>query len=107
MKKFLNGLWEYLKDWKNLLAHTLIGVGILLVAFVIPVKPLYRVLLLIVVVGFNLIRMNHSKKVFEQGVNGTNVANKVHPYNHEVIVQMRSVCQVHKPPRTDPGRFFQ
>jgi hypothetical protein len=67
MEEFLNGLWEYLKDWKNLLAHTLIGVGILLVAFVIPVKPLYRVLLLVVVIGFNLIRMNHEKRFLNKG----------------------------------------
>lgn len=67
MKKFLNGLWEYLKDWKNLLAHTLIGVGILLVAFLIPVKPLYRVLILVAVVGFNLIRMNHEKRFMNRG----------------------------------------
>ena len=65
--KFRNGLWEYLKDWKNLLAHTLICVGILLVAFVIPVKPVYRVLLLVAVVGFNLIRMNHSKRFLNKG----------------------------------------
>jgi len=62
MKKFFNGVWEYLKDWKNLLAHTLIGVGILLVAFLIPVKPIYRVLILVAVVAFNMIRMNHEKR---------------------------------------------
>jgi hypothetical protein len=67
MMKFLNGLWEYLKDWKNLLAHTIIGVGILLVAFAVPVKPLYRVILLAAVVGFNLIRMNHAKRFLNNG----------------------------------------
>lgn len=62
MKKFLNGLWEYLKDWKNLLAHTLIGIAILLVAFAVPVKPIYRVMILVAVVAFNMIRMNHEKR---------------------------------------------
>lgn len=50
------------KDWKNLLTHSLIGIGILLVAFYIPVKPFYRILFLVAVVAFNLIRMNHTKR---------------------------------------------
>ncbi len=60
--KIINGIWNYLKDWKNLLVHALIGVAILLAAFVIPVKPIYRILILLVVIGFNLIRMNHAKR---------------------------------------------
>ena len=60
--KALNLIWDYLKDWKNLLAHALIGVGILLVAFFMPVKPVYRVLFLVGVVAFNLIRMNRAKR---------------------------------------------
>jgi len=62
MMKVLKWLWSYLKDWKNLLAHTLIGVSILLVAFYLPVKPLYRILILIVVVAFNITRMNLEKR---------------------------------------------
>ncbi len=60
--KIINVIWTYLKDWKNLLAHSLIGLLILMVAFYIPVAPLYRVLILITVIGFNVIRMNHTKK---------------------------------------------
>jgi hypothetical protein len=60
--KVLNGLWNYLKDWKNLLTHALIGVGILLVALLMPVQPIYRILILIAVVIFNLARMNYAKK---------------------------------------------
>lgn len=60
--KALNAIWNYLKDWKNLLTHALIGIGILLVAFYIPVKPFYRILFLVAVVAFNLIRMNHTKR---------------------------------------------
>lgn len=60
--KLINPIVEYLKDWKNLLAHALIGVGILVVAFFIPVKPIYRVLILIAVIVFNLLRMKVSKK---------------------------------------------
>ena len=62
----LNSIWNYLKDWKNLLAHTLIGIGILLIAFFIPVNPFYRVLLLAAVVTFNLIRMNHAKRFLKK-----------------------------------------
>jgi hypothetical protein len=64
--KAVNVIWNYLKDWKNLLTHSLIGIGILLVAFFIPVEPIYRVLLLVAVVAFNLVRMNHSKRFLKK-----------------------------------------
>lgn len=60
--KIINGIWNYLKDWKNLLVHALIGMAILAAAFFIPVKPVYRILILLAVIGFNLIRMNHTKR---------------------------------------------
>lgn len=60
--KILKAIWTYLKDWKNLLTHGLIGVVIVVVALVIPVAPIYRVGILVLVVGFNLIRMNHAKR---------------------------------------------
>lgn len=64
--EILNAIWNYLKDWKNLLTHSLVGVGILLIAFFIPVSPIYRVLFLVVVIAFNLIRMNHSKRFLQK-----------------------------------------
>ena len=67
MKKILDGIWGYLKDWRNLLTHSLIGVGILAVAFFMPVQPIYRVLLLAAVIAFNLIRMNHAKRFQNKG----------------------------------------
>jgi hypothetical protein len=60
--KVLQAVWNYLKDWKNLLTHGLIGVGIVVVALVIPVAPIYRLIFLVLAVGFNLIRMNHTKR---------------------------------------------
>jgi diacylglycerol kinase len=60
--KIINGIWNYLKDWKNLLVHALIGMAILAAAVFIPVTPVYRILILLAVIGFNLIRMNHSKR---------------------------------------------
>lgn len=65
--KVLESIRKYLKDWKNLLAHALIGIAILLVAFFIPVAPTYRVLLLVAVIAFNLIRMNHAKRFLNKG----------------------------------------
>ena len=60
--KVLKAIWNYLKDWKNLLTHGLIGILILVVALVIPVAPIYRILILVVVVFFNIMRMNHTKR---------------------------------------------
>lgn len=60
--KILMAVWNYLKDWKNLLTHGLIGVGIVVVALVIPIAPIYRLVFLVLAVGFNLIRMNHAKR---------------------------------------------
>jgi len=62
MKKIGKYIWIYLKDWKNLLAHTIVGVLILSVAFFIPVDPIYRVVLLVVIVVFNILRMRIVKK---------------------------------------------
>jgi hypothetical protein len=64
--KILKAIWAYLKDWRNLLTHGLIGVAIVVVALVIPVAPIYRVGILVLVVGFNLIRMNHAKRFLHQ-----------------------------------------
>ena len=62
MKKALNGIWNYLKDWRNLLSHALVGVGILAVGLLLPVKPVYRIILLILIIGFNIARMKFSEK---------------------------------------------
>ena len=59
--KALKFLWTYLKDWKNWLTHSIIGVMILLVAFYLPVAPIYRILILAVVVTFNVFRMRLEK----------------------------------------------
>jgi len=60
--KIINYIWMYLKDWRNLLSHTLVGVAILAVAFFMPVKPIFRIALLVVIVAFNIIRMKIAKK---------------------------------------------
>ena len=60
--KIIRYIIAYLKDWKNWLSHSIIGVMILLVAFYLPVKPLCRLLILLMVVSFNVLRMRREKK---------------------------------------------
>lgn len=60
--KILNWIFKYLKDWKNLLSHAIIGVFLLLLALYLPIKPIFRVSLILLVVIFNIIRMRISKK---------------------------------------------
>ncbi len=62
MKKVLGSIWAYLKDWRNWLSHGLVGVGILAVGLLLPVKPIYRVILLVLIIGFNITRMKLSEK---------------------------------------------
>jgi hypothetical protein len=59
--KILKFIWTYLKDWKNWLTHSLIGLLILLVAFYLPVKPIYRIIILVFVISFNVVRMRLDK----------------------------------------------
>jgi hypothetical protein len=62
MKKLLSAIWSYLKDWKNLLAHSIIGILILVIALFLPVKPIYRLVVLVAVVLLNTLRMKLDKK---------------------------------------------
>lgn len=59
--KIFEGLKKYLTDWKNLLAHTIVGVILLLIAIFAPVPWAIRVLFLVLVVAFNVIRMKYFK----------------------------------------------
>lgn len=56
MNNALKALVAYLKDWKNLLTHGLIGVGLVVLAVFLPVHPLIRIGILIAVVAFNIVR---------------------------------------------------
>lgn len=59
--KIIEGLKIYLTDWKNLLTHGIVGVILLYCLLFAPVAWYWRVILLIIVIAFNLIRMNYSK----------------------------------------------
>ena len=62
MKKVFEAIWVYLKDWRNWLSHGLVGIGILAVGLLLPVTPIYRIIILILIIGFNITRMKLSEK---------------------------------------------
>lgn len=66
--KTLNVIWTYLKDWKNLLAHAVVGVLILAIGLALPIKPIYRIILLVIVIVLNTARMKLSEKKSKEEV---------------------------------------
>ena len=68
LNKTRNAIWTYLKDWKNLLAHTLVGLLILAIGLVLPIAPIYRIILLVIVILLNTARMKFSEKKAESEV---------------------------------------
>jgi hypothetical protein len=70
--KILRAVALYLKDWRNWLTHSLIGIGILLIAFNMPVKLVYRISLIVVVVTFNTIRMKLNNQFDKEAVEEIN-----------------------------------
>lgn len=59
MNQVFKGLKSYLTDWKNLLAHSIVGVIILVIALFAPVSPYIRLGFVAAVVGFNVVRMKY------------------------------------------------
>lgn len=59
--KILNGLKMYLTDWKNLLTHGIVGVILLYFLLFAPIAWYWRVILLIIVIAFNIVRMKYDK----------------------------------------------
>lgn len=59
-------IWEYLKDWKNLLGHTLVGIAIILVSAMLPIAWWARVLVLIGLIVFNIYRERLFKALFKK-----------------------------------------
>lgn len=62
MKKVFTSLWAYLKDWKNLLVHSLVGIGLLLLAIYLPVQIYLKIGIFILVIIFNVFRMKREHK---------------------------------------------
>ena len=65
MKKVIEAVWNYLKDWKNLLSHAIVGVLIVVVGLTLPIHPVYRIGILFLIVALNIIRMRLTKKKVE------------------------------------------
>lgn len=56
MKKIINAVADYLKDWKNLLYHAVIGVALVVVALYLPINVHIRIAIFVGVVAFNILR---------------------------------------------------
>ncbi|OHD56680.1 MAG: hypothetical protein A2Y33_13190 [Spirochaetes bacterium GWF1_51_8] len=53
---------DYLKDWKNIVMHSLIGLAILGITVFLPIPLHARIFFLVAVVAFNILRMRMEKK---------------------------------------------
>ncbi len=65
MKKVIEAVWNYLKDWKNLLSHAIVGVLIVVVGLTLPIEPVYRIGILFLIVALNIFRMRLTRKKVE------------------------------------------
>jgi hypothetical protein len=65
MRRILNGVKAYLSDWKNLLMHSIVGILIVLIALFAPISPYLRLGFVILVVGFNVLRMRYLPDLFD------------------------------------------
>lgn len=68
LKKAGKGIAAYLTDWKNLLAHALFGVVLLVIAIFAPVPLWVRLCLIACLVIGNVIRMRLAKKKSKSGL---------------------------------------
>ena len=62
MKKIFVAVLNYLKDWKNLLSHTIVGVLLIVVGLALPIQPVYRIAILLLLVGLNILRKRLTEK---------------------------------------------
>jgi hypothetical protein len=65
MRRILNGVKAYLSDWKNLLMHGIVGILIVIIALFAPISPYLRLEFVILVVGFNVLRMRYLSDLFD------------------------------------------
>jgi hypothetical protein len=61
--RILTGIKAYLTDWKNLLMHSIVGILIVIIALFAPISPYLRLGFVIVVIGFNVIRMKYFPEI--------------------------------------------
>jgi hypothetical protein len=56
MKNITKAVIDYLKDWKNLLFHAIVGVVLVVVALYLPVNVHIRIAIFLAVIAFNVFR---------------------------------------------------
>ncbi len=57
IKKAWGGLKDYLKDWRNLLGHALLGILFVVLAIWVPVNIWVKLAIIACLIAFNIIRM--------------------------------------------------
>jgi membrane protein implicated in regulation of membrane protease activity len=62
IKKVFKEIAAYLADWRNWVAHSIIGIAIVCLMVFLPVAPWIRFCLFIAIVTFNVFRMRRSRK---------------------------------------------
>lgn len=56
------GLKAYLTNWRNLLAHSLLGIALLVVAIWAPVNPWVKLAVVLCLIAFNVWRMRRTSR---------------------------------------------
>lgn len=59
MNKLFNGIKDYLSDWRNWLTHSIVGILLLIIAIFAPVNVYLKLIFIIGVISFNVIRMKY------------------------------------------------
>ena len=61
-KKLAKGIKEYLSDWRNLLAHALLGIVFILIAIWMPINIWLKLIIIAILVLLNILRMQYKKQ---------------------------------------------
>jgi hypothetical protein len=62
LRRFAGALGAYLKDWRNLLGHALLGVVFLVLAIYAPVDVRIKLAVIAALVVFNVLRMRRGAR---------------------------------------------
>lgn len=62
----MNKFFLNLKDWKNLLGHTLLGIAIIVVSAILPIPWWAKMIVLVVLVVFNIFRERLFAAIFRK-----------------------------------------
>jgi uncharacterized membrane protein len=62
IKKIASAVWAYLKDWRNLLSHAVVGVALIVIPLALPLPAWGRIVAFVVLVALNSLRMVLSKR---------------------------------------------